>query len=84
MSARAQPVISVAGGKFCHAEFQFAGTDAPDRVVSLAAQTRSCGSLRAGRYLRAAGVSVVSFRSLPRMYTTFAGWPIFSTSSAYV
>lgn len=33
-------------------------------------------------YFRAAGVSVVSFFSLPRMNTTFAGWPIFSSSSA--
>jgi hypothetical protein len=35
MSARAQTVINIAGGKFCHAELQFAGTVAPACVVPL-------------------------------------------------
>jgi hypothetical protein len=42
MSARAQTVVNVAGGKFCHAELQFAGTDAPDRVASGIAPPGTC------------------------------------------
>ncbi len=48
------------------------------------AQGMSWATRKSGLYFRAAGVSVASLRWPSRMYTTLAGSPIFSASSAYV